>query len=564
MSFLARIASAVTGRMSAFAGFGAGAGNAYDAGRLDIPQMGSWNPGINHPDDEVLTNRDRIAARARDLGRNNPIIAGAVDRRTEAVVGPNIRLEAQPAFEAMNRDADWADDWATNTEAWFEVWANDDRKLCDATRTSMFGGVVETAYRHWMQDGEACATINMLDRGGPFETAVKLVDPDRLSNPDNQPEGSIYAPTGNELYGGVEVDRNGAAVAYHVRNRHQASPGVAGGTDKWSWTRVARETKTGRPRFIHAYRPGRAEQRRGVSRLVAAIKLTRIGDRLDQATLDAAILNAFMAVSVTSPYPTADVAAAMAPDGASAEWSLAEQVAYREKNRVTMPGGPVVRHFLPGEQTNVLSSQYPNGNYPEFEAAVLRKIAAATGLSYPQLSQNWADINYSSARTLLNEIWRSLLHDRWLFTQSFCTPIYAAWLEEAVARGYVKVPGGPLAFYKWRTQLVRCEWMGPGRGTIDPLKESNAADIDMHAGRSSLSMEVNERTGADYRKVLMQRSREDKYRVKIGLAPFVPLKAAGTNADPTDDETRDPNGKFGSKPGKPKNTESTDTAEEAA
>jgi len=521
-----------------WAGFGptqsalnGGGGRAYDAGRYDIPQIEGWDPTIAHPDDEILNSRDKVVARPRDLARNHPIIAGAVDRRTEAVVGPNIQLEAQPDYEAMGKSADWADDWATKAETQWNVCTNDVGKYFDAARVSLFGGQVDTAYRHWMTDGEACATILNLPRGGTYSTAVRLVDPDRLSNPNGIADGMDYS-NGNRIYGGVEVDRNGAAVAYHVRVRH---PGDHMDIDGYRWERVKRESTTGRPLFIHAYRPSRADQRRGVSRFAAAIKLTRIGDRLDTATLDAAILNAFMAVSVESPYPTSEVRDALAPiDDAAVGWSLEKQIEYRAKNRVRF-NGPVVRHYLPGEQTKVLTSEHPSANYPEFEAALLRKVASAIGMSYPQISQNWADINYSSARTLLNEIWRSLLHDRWLFTQAFCTPIYVAWLEEAVAIGKIKVPGGPLNFYKWRAELSMCSWMGPGRGVVDPKKESDASDLDIAAGRSNLAIE-NAEQGRDYRKVLQGEARVRKFREKLGLEPPPGPKASGPGR-PADENT---------------------------
>src|SRR3546814_2280701 len=55
---------------------------------------------------------------------------------------------------------------------------------------------------------------------------------------------------------------------------------------------------------------------------------------------------------------------------------------------------------------------HPNSNYPQFARFVLQKVAASLGISYPQLSQDWSSLNYSSARALLNEIWRGFLEDR--------------------------------------------------------------------------------------------------------------------------------------------------------
>jgi lambda family phage portal protein len=518
MSIVSRMRSALAGAPARRAFFGWG-GRAYDAGRTDTREMEDWNPTINHPDYEIGPARDRVTARSRDLSRNNPIISGGIDRRTEAVVGSRIRLEARPAYEALGRTADWADDWASGVESRFHVWAYGARKLYDVERKSLFGGQVNTAYRHWFTDGEACAVIYQLDRGGTYQTAVKLIDPDRLSNPDSVADNTVL-PNGNKVVQGVEIDGNGAPVAYHVRVKHPAD--LLGIEDDFRWERIERESAMGRPKFIHAYRPDRAEQRRGISRIVASMKRSKMLDRYDNAELEAALLNAINSFVVESPYPTSEVQQAFAPGSESGEdgWSLEGQLAYRKDNRVRVNGTQVI-HGLPGEKFNWLKAERPSRNYPDFQAAGLRSIAAQFGLSYPQLSQNWADINYSSARTLLNEIWRGLLDDRWLFTQAFCSPIYMAWLEEDVALGNTKVPGGPLNFYKWRDALCMSDWMGPGRGSVDPLKEANAADLDDAAGRSNLILEAAKQ-GLDYKEVLRGKARVHKLLDRLGLDRPVP------------------------------------------
>lgn len=513
----------------------AGGARAYDAGSYDSRELGEWNPGIDHPDNEINSSRDKIVARTRDLARNNPIIAGGIDRRAESVVGARIRPEFQPAFEAMGRSAEWADDWATNAEAQFHIWAYNSRKLCDVERHSQFGGLVETAYRHWWVDGEACAAIYQIERGGTYQTAIKLVDPDRLSNPDGLADNSTLA-NGHRVVGGVELDKNGAPVAYHVRVKHPGE--TQAGMDAYRWERVLLETRMGRPQFVHAYRRDRAEQRRGVSKLVSSMKKTKMFDRYDNAELEAALLHAVNAVFVESPAPTAEVQQMFAPaDDGSSGWSLEKQVAYRAKNKVKVAGTKVI-HGLPGEKVEHLKAEHPSTNYPEFQASGLRAIAAAFGLSYPQLAQNWADINYSSARTLLNEIWRGLLHDRWLFTQAFCTPICSAWLEEAVGLGTVKVPGGALNFYRWRDALCMFEWMGPGRGTIDPKKEADAADSNETAGRSNLAIEAAEQ-GLDHRQVLMGLARERRLKQKLGLSDVKPSPKAKQEAAEEASDARD-------------------------
>jgi lambda family phage portal protein len=551
--------AAVTGSMGiipkigAWLGFG---GRAYDAGRYDIPQMDSWTPAISHPDEEIGSSRELIVSRARDLARNNANVSGAVNRLVEMVVGANIMIVPQPNIDVLGKDDDWEDAWVTSIESWFDLWAEDDRMLCDASQQMQWGGMVALAYRHWVIDGEACAVVKMLKRGGIFQTCIQLIDPDRISNPDNISDGMVPNNGVGKIFGGVEVDENGAPIAYHIRNAHPAIADAM--AERFTWTRIPRYGPTGRPMFIHAFRSDRAEQRRGVSRLAAMIKLSKVSEKLTGATLDTAILANFLAVGITSPYPTKDVVEMVAPGSADdSGWSLEKQIDYRAKNKVRY-SGPQVNMFLPGEEPKVLSSNHPNDNYVDFNASLKREGASAIGLSYAQYNQDYSDINYSSGRLQGNEVWRAMLHERHLFTQAFCTPVYGAVMEEMAMLGRIKIPGGPSGFYKWRGALVQADWMGPGRGTGNPKQEADANDVDTNANRTNLILTCADQ-GLKWRKVL-RGSRKVKRAVEaLGLDPIVPIKAVvAPSPDPTDDgsdggdESRQSDGKFAEKRGRPK------------
>ena len=71
-----------------------------------------------------------------------------------------------------------------------------------------------------------------------------LIDPDRLSNPQQQFDQRY-------MRGGVKIDEIGAAVGYYIRQAHQADWFVA---DKAvTWDHIPRETTWGRPIIVHDY-----------------------------------------------------------------------------------------------------------------------------------------------------------------------------------------------------------------------------------------------------------------------------------------------------------------------
>lgn len=487
-------------------------GDAYTAGSGTKQELAHWNPSLRSPDREVLPARNRVVARSRDLDRNNGWTQGGINKRVEAVVGANIRLRYKPDFAAMGQSAEWAAEFARQVESLWRGWANDPRMLCDVERHSQFGGLVMLAYRHYLIDGEAAAPIMFIDdRGGIMSTSVLALDPDRISNPYGQSDSEL-------LRGGIELDRYGAEVAYWVRRAHQSDIGTWRTSGEWD--RLIRETKTGAPRFVHVINRRRAHQHRAVGFLSSVMGRVKMLDAYDSRELLAQIRRSVFGLYVESKMDTADVIDGFEPEDSNDPSEYLEHLAesramYHEKTDVSMENVDLA-HLAPGEAIKAVQSDDTQSNFEAFEMAVLGSIAAPLGISREQLSQNWSGINYSSARALLNEIWRGLNADRHIFSQSFCSPIFAAFLEEAVARDLIQIPGGKAMFYVHRTALLQCEWLGPPRGTVDPLKEASANEKDLGIFATTHDQICNER-GLDFREVAWQRKREEEMLKEYGL-----------------------------------------------
>lgn len=500
-----------------------------DAARHDLPELSGWNPGLGFAGSDMYGEWDTITGRARDLDQNNGWINGGLDRRVESVIGGQIRLSAQPQHELLNRDYDWRMGWTADVQARFKVWANDIDRRNDARQRLSFGAQAKLAYLTYARDGEVAAEIRDDARGLANTTNVLLVEPERISHPQNT--AMAESPTFRR---GIEYDRNGVALAYHVRSGNPNDP--AQGMEQMRWDRIPARGPTGRAKFIHVFSPRRVEQNRGISKLAEVMLPAKMLDRVDRAEVNAALKSAIFSFFIKSPGTTADLEAALAPTGSATtedQW-IDDYLAYRGTKPVRVDGAQTV-HLLPEEDVVVPNRSSPNSNYPQFAQFVLKKVASSLGISYPQLSQDYAGINYSSARALLNEIWRSFLEDRHYFTQHFLTPIYAAWMEVEVALGAVKVPGGPANFYRNKTALTMAEWIGPGRGSVDPLKESNANNLDAASGRASTVEHILER-GRDPSDVLAEEAWWLEERRKRHLAePNYNVKADGGAAE-TDSE----------------------------
>lgn len=485
-------------------------GQQRDAARHDISEMSGFRPGIRFPGTS-RSDWDTITSRARSLDENNGWINGGLDRRVESVIGVNIRLSAQPVYELLNRDFEWRRKWASSVQARFKVWANDIEHRNDTRGRLTFGAQAKLAYLNYARDGECIAEIRDKRRGLTNTTNVLLFEPERISTPPG-----LQHMEGPRLRDGIEYDEDGRPVGYHIRSGHPADPSPSRMPERWDY--VPAKGRTGRARIVHVFSPRRAEQNRGISRLAEAMLPAKMLDRVDRAEVNAALKSALFSLFIKSPGTTDDLESALASDGNEEDldpW-IDTYLSHRASNPIVLDGAQVT-HLLPDEDVVTPEATRPNSNYPDFARFILQKVAGSLGVSYPQLSQDWAGINYSSARALLNELWRSFLEDRRYFTQSFLTPIYAAWLEVEVANGDVKVPGGPANFYRNKTAICMAEWIGPGRGSVDPLKEANGNNLDEAAGRKSTVESILE-SGRDPDDVLSEEAWYVAERERRGLA----------------------------------------------
>lgn len=500
-----------------------------DAARTDISELSGWIPGLNYSGSDPFGERERVLGRGRDLDRNNGWINGGIDRRVESVIGVNIRLNAQPVYSLLGKDFAWRTKWAADVQDRFRVWDRDIHHRCDARMRLSFGAIARLAYLSYVRDGEAAAEIRDDKRGVMNTTNVLLVEPERISNP--QDRALIEGPM---LRDGVALDANGAPYGYWVRSGHPNDPNPTFQSQRWDF--VPRFGPTGRAKFIHVMNPRQVEQNRGISRLAEVMVPAKMLDRVDRAEVNAALKSAIFSMFIKSPGRTEDVAAALAPADSAANavdpW-INEYVELRKANPIRVEGAQI-NHLLPDEDVEFPDATRPNSNYPDFARFVLQKVAGSLGVSYPQMSQDWAGINYSSARALLNELWRSFLEDRQYFCHHFLTPIYAAWLEIEVLTGSVKIPGRIADFYRNKTALCNAEWIGPGRGSVDPLKEANANNLDEAAGRRSAVQSILE-TGRDPSDVLAEEVWYKQERERLGLQAVNNNVKATVGADGGDD-----------------------------
>ncbi len=140
-------------------------------------------------------------------------------------------------------------------------------------------------------------------------------------------------------------------------------------------------------------------------------------------------------------------------------------------------------------------------------------------MSYEQLSRNYSQMSYSTARASANESWAFFMGRRKFVAARMACQMFVCWLEEAIARRVVTLPSNArFSFQEARTAWGNANWIGSGRMAIDGLKEVQEAVMLIEAGLSTYEKECAKR-GDDYQEIFSQQVRETMERRQAGLKP---------------------------------------------
>ncbi|MFP1497623.1 phage portal protein [Escherichia coli] len=291
-----------------------------------------------------------------------------------------------------------------------------------------------------------------------FRTRFKAVSPKRVDTPGHG--------MGRFLRAGVEVDRYGRAVAYHICEDDFPFSGSG------RWERIPRELPTGRPSMLHIFEPVEDGQTRGANQFYSVMERLKMLDSLQATQLQSAIVKAMYAATIQSELDTEGPNISPARHRSRRIIRLLifwrSSPARYDTNNVTL-GGVKIPHLFPGDDLKLQTAQDSDNGFSALEQALLRYIAAGLGVSYVQLSRDYSKVSYSSARASANESWRYFMGRRKFIAARLATQMFSCWLEEALLRGIIRPPRARFDFYQARSAWSRAEWIGAGRMAIDGL-----------------------------------------------------------------------------------------------
>lgn len=454
--------------------------------RLTRDFLDQWMSGRQELRYELRT----LRMRSRELCRNTPIgqrYLGLVDENVLGHEGITLQMRMTGANGEPDEEANQA------IEAAWAEWG----RLGNCTLDGRYswrdfeGAALEQTAR----DGDGLVELIEGARN-EYGFAVQLIDPDRLDGDMN------INVTGRTVVMGVEVDRVNRPLTYHILTEHPAD--VGGGRNA---------TPVPAVRILHLGRHRRVGQVRYEPWMTPVLLTVKMLDEYQFTELVGARVSAGKMGFI---LPAPDDA------GPDPERTPEEQ----EVEFEAQPG--IWKRLAPGETVQESNPTHPGQQFDPFVRSMLRQVASGLHVSVAGLTGDYTDVTYSSGRLASlaeRDRWRVL--QRW-YSQSLHQRVFAKWLEWAVLRKKVRLPG------TLQDAVRAASWEFRGWPWVDPEKDGNATAKECAMGINDLITAAAER-GRDFEQVVKNQARAmaiaKKYQVPISLDVPEKIETTSTAVD---------------------------------
>jgi lambda family phage portal protein len=482
----------------------------YTGARRDRRQTMGWATKDGDADEAILTDLPDLRARSRDLERNAPLAAGAINTKVTSIVGTGLKPRAAICRDILKGlSEEQLDAWERRAELEFKLATYG--KDFDIERGHGFLASQDLVLRSTLSAGDIFVNLPRKARpGNPYTLRANFIEADRVCNPDGQSDTAT-------LVAGIEKDDDGAPTRCHVAKFH---PGNLRSIKKREWTPLNFYDNAGRRQVLHVYRKLRPGQTRGVPDLAAVIELLKQYSKYTDHEIQAAVVRSLFTVFVRNATGTPNITM----PGVGGSTQSQKQI---DTKGMELGAGAVIG-LLPNEDVTVADPKGANNAAEAFLRAMAEQVGAAIEIPVELLLKHFT-ASYSASRAALLEAWRFFLRSRTWLVDEYCQPIWELVITEAIARGRLSAPGfftDPLI----RMAYLGCEWTGDSMGQLNPIVEVKAADLKVAAGFSTEARETAALNGGDWERDEQQRAKEQKIsgRRPIVAAPPAPQEEGTT------------------------------------
>ncbi|WP_245688845.1 phage portal protein [Paracoccus chinensis] len=400
-----------------------------------------WRTTAASSDAIIASDGATLRERSRDLARNNPYAAKALQVLVNASVGYGIR----PRAKGQNKRV------ADRLNVLWEQWA----AVCDADGHTNFDGVLGLVVRQMFEGGDGF----LIRRWRPASAGLPLPFQLEVREAEHLDEARVSYGPQDRINQGIEYDAGGRRVAYWM---HQEHPGDTHRSVMVGWG----SKRIPASEVAHLFERQRTQSRGvpwGAPAMIAIRDLDdwMLAERVRKKT-EACMVGVLIGedTETTSAKP-----GMLGVDGRPVEGFEPGMLAYAS-------GARDVKFNQPAATAGVY----------EWNSVQGHAIAAGYRVPYELLTGDLKQVNFSSSRVGMNEF-RSMIEVlRWqTIIPMACERVWSWFCEAAYIVGIIPTPHVPV------------EWDPPAFPSVNPLQDAQADLLEVRAGFASLPQMIAKR-----------------------------------------------------------------------
>lgn len=452
---------------------------------------------------------ETLRARSDQIFNENLYAQGLIERLVTNVINTGIMPESSPDERVLGVAPGTLGDWSDDAESQFGVWAKSPEAV-DYLSRQTWSGLQRTIYREAMISGDILVILRVNNTTNmPY---VQLVKAGSIQSPMLERD----LPKTNTVTYGVEQDKNGRIVAYHIAQ------------DDGSFKRQpAYGSKTGRRlAWLVTGMDLRLGDVRGVPILGVVLQSLKEIDRYRDSVQRKAVINSILAMFIKkdkdkiSTLPVTNSAAANASkdtESPTRKLNIAEQVP-----------GVIYEELQEGETPEGFHTQGIDLDFGKFESAIIQAVAWARNVPPEVLTMAFSN-NYSASQAAINEF-KIFVSQEWnRMGEQFGDTVFQEFLVSSALKNDIRAPGllkawrGGLSEYLTFGAWSSARWYGAIKLSTDVLKQAKGSELLVKNAWSTNARESRVNTGTKWDTNVTKVHRENE-KLAAALRPMLELK----------------------------------------
>ncbi|HEY4360090.1 MAG TPA: phage portal protein [Bryobacteraceae bacterium] len=455
-----------------------GSPNGYSAGGYNR-QTKTWNASPLGPNTLAEVNLQTIRRRSRDAIRDSVIAESAFLKWTSNVIGSGI----VPHF--LHPDPNTRKTIQAAWDSWIQT--------ADYDGIDSFYGLQTLAAMELFAAGEVFVRFHTRRDGG---FTIQLIESEQL----NEFRNIAMTSDGHVIKMGIVFDQEDRRLGYDLWavNPYDTVV-VTEGVGQYIFVPA--------DEMLHVMRRTRAGQLRPVGgHMSSSLILLQQIEKYCEAERLRKEMAACFAVFITKLTLDDQV---LPPDNTITPSS--DPMMSGKEESLIQPG--TAQYLLPGEDVK-FSEPPESGDFSSFMSQQLHLFAAAVGVTYEQLTNDFSKVNFSSIRAGVLEFRRAVeQYQANIIVHQMLEPIKKRWMKESVLNGSLVLPED---YFVDPAPYEAAKWVAPGWNWVNPKDEVDAYQTAVRAGFISRTQVVREQ-GFDPEIIDAQQAEERKRAAELGI-----------------------------------------------